>query len=505
MNWSDFIDERELASLLPGEYRSYARPIKEAVGVFLSGLPSAQQQRMARHQLELGANASLSERLGRLALDSPLLHKLGQTLARDSRLAPELRQRLRPLESLPPTTPLATIERSLRDELGPLDRRGVELSGPLLAEASVAVIVPFVERGVRPIRQGVFKVLKPGIEDQLTHECSMLPLVGAHLDARCHRLGIPQLDYAATFQQVREKLSWEIRLDQEQVHQAAARTQFADEPEVLIPELFDHCTRRVTAMERVFGTPLDVLAPGRTLSRRALAKLIVKAVVAQPFFSTVEPALFHGDPHAGNMMHSDDGRLALLDWSLAGSLSGADRSAIVQLLLAAMTFNGDRIAEVLQRLASGPVDNAALGGIIARRLHRLGCRQPLGMNWLLGLLDEAVQQANLRMSTDLILYRKSLLIVESIVGELSAGDVALDDVLTVEFVRRFVAEWPQRLLGAFQAASPSTRVTNLDLASVLLSLPTSLARWLFNELRRPDDGRRPERSQLGTPSAASVP
>ena len=98
---------------------------------------------MLRAQAELPLTASISERLGILARSSPVLQKLGQTLAREQRLSREMRFHLRQLESLPPTVPLQTVRETLSRELGSLDARGIELVPPAIAEASVAVIIPF--------------------------------------------------------------------------------------------------------------------------------------------------------------------------------------------------------------------------------------------------------------------------------------------------------------------------------------------------------------------------
>ena len=60
--------------------------------------------------------------------------------------------------------------------------------------------------------EGVFKVLKPGIDERLEFELELLGQVGSYLDERCEALKIPHLDYEEAFEQVREKLLWEIRL-----------------------------------------------------------------------------------------------------------------------------------------------------------------------------------------------------------------------------------------------------------------------------------------------------
>ena len=173
-DWDLLIDEADIASLLPEAYAHYRRPIKQALTVFLEGLPAVHQDAIVQDQAALPSAATLSERVARLARSCPALHKLGQTLARDRRLAPELRLQLQQLESLPPSIPLVDIADILMRELGPLDRLGVALEPPALAEASVAVVVPFR----REQDEGVFKVLKPGIEDRLEQELALLERVG---------------------------------------------------------------------------------------------------------------------------------------------------------------------------------------------------------------------------------------------------------------------------------------------------------------------------------------
>ena len=102
-SWQHVLDETALASVLPTEYARFARPICESLALFLGRLPTAQQAELLAQQAALPMSPSISERLGMLARGCPVLHKLGQILARDQRLAPELRHHLRALESLPPT------------------------------------------------------------------------------------------------------------------------------------------------------------------------------------------------------------------------------------------------------------------------------------------------------------------------------------------------------------------------------------------------------------------
>ncbi len=141
--WDFLLDESALAAVLPAEFVHFARPIRDGLSLFLSGLPRDRQAAILRAQAGLPATAGFSQRIGLLAQSSPVLQKLGQILAREQRLALELRVHLRALESLPPSVPLESIQQTLATELGSLSARGITLLPPAIAEASVAVVIPF--------------------------------------------------------------------------------------------------------------------------------------------------------------------------------------------------------------------------------------------------------------------------------------------------------------------------------------------------------------------------
>jgi len=477
VNWDFLIDDNALASVLPDEYAHFARPVRDALTVFLNGLPEEHQATILAEQAKLPDEASISQRLGILARGCPVLHKLGQILARDQRLAPELREQLQQLESLPPTVPFETIRDTLTSELGPLDRLGVKLAPVAIAEASVAVVIGFRQAGDDGTKHGVFKVLKPGIEERLEQELDLTGQVGAHLDQRCEELGIPQLDYRETFEQVREKLQWEIRLDEEQRHLEQARTFYADEPRVQIPALFEHCTPRVTAMERVTGGKVTGNSLTSLDEKRRLAEQVVEALVTRPIFSKDSEALFHCDPHAGNLFLTEDGRLAILDWSLAGTLNEQQRVAIVQIMLAAVTLDASQIVRILSELAERPPNETDLYATVESWLRRIRSGQFPGLSWLVGMLDDAVQNARLRLAADLMLFRKTLHTLDGLLLDLHADGNRLDGVVMKKFVRHFAAEWPRRWTVQPTSRDFATRLSNVDLTKCLLGIPTTATRY----------------------------
>jgi len=476
IDWNILIDEADIASVLPAAYAHYRRPIKRALTVFLEGLSAAQQQAVLQDQAMLPPTATVFERVGRLVRSCPALHKLGQTLARDRRLLPELRMQLQRLESLPPSIPLNVIGGILTRELGPLDRLGVTLDFPVLAEASVAVVVPFRANGRN---EGVFKILKPGIEERLEHELGLLERVGTCLDEECEALGVLRLDYRDTAAGLVARLRHEVRLDIEQRHLAAAGSTYASDPRILIPALFPFCTPRVTAMERVHGVKVTDHRFDSDRERRACAELLVGSLIARPVLSVGDAALFHGDPHAGNLLFTRDRRLAILDWSLATTLDEKRRVAVVQLALGAVTLDAARVAEAFVVLSEpGTVHLPTVMPIIVAALEQLRKIGLPGLLWLIDLLDGAVQ-VGVRFDATMLLLRKMLLMLEGVIADLGANRTCIDTVLLGDFFASIAIEWPYRWLVPPNNRAFATRLSNVDLANLMMRLPeTAIRYWL---------------------------
>jgi ubiquinone biosynthesis protein len=477
-DWNLLINEADIASVLPEAYAHYRRPIKDALIVFLEGLPEVHQDAVLFDQATLSLTATVSERFARLARSCPVLHKLGQTLARDRRLLPELRLQLQRLESLPPSIPLKDIRRILTRELGRLDRLGVALEPPALAEASVAVIVPFRHKRSGE-RAGVFKILKPGIEERLEQELALLERVGSYLDEQCEVLGIPRLDYREAFEGLADRLRHEIRLDLEQRHLAIAHAAYANEARVHIPALFELCTPRVTAMERVYGDKVTDHRFDDADEVRACAELVVTALLARPILATADDALFHGDPHAGNLLLTRDHRLAVVDWSLATTLAEDKRVAFVQIILGAVTLDAARVASAIAMLSEQRNgDPAAVMPVIHASLGRMREGKLPGLLWLMELLDNSVQ-VGVRFSAEMLVLRKMLHALEGVIADIGADRASIDAVLLGRFFAQMANEWPYRWFAWADSRAFATRLSNADLASVMMSAPLTASRfWL---------------------------
>ena len=473
----------DLSPLVPEIYQEYLPVIEDAFTFFLDRLSLKRVAEVLAGQLNLPQDAGMPERLVTLLGQFPTLQKLAQIMARDRRLAPSLRRYLQLLESMEPVTPLSTLRLIIQRELGHRTASRLQFAARTLAEASVAVVVPFSipeQKAAEPI-EGVLKVLKPGIAERLEEEIAIWPALAPYLDGRCAHYRLPSLNYADTLEAVKDLLANEVQLDQEQAHLAAAAKLYAGCKYVQIPSLLPFCTRHITAMERISGTKVTEADHLPDEVRQKLASSIIESLIAQPVWSADFTALFHADPHAGNLFLTEDGRLAILDWSLVGRLGKAERVHTMQIILGALTLDAPRIARALTALARATPNESAVREVVDKAVGTLYWSRPPGFRWLLDLIDAAWVTAGLRLSPDLILFHKSLLTLEGVVADISAHS-SIDHVLPRLALRQFSREWNSRPLALPTSRHFGTHLSNLDLLSLYGSLPISAVKFWMNRL-----------------------
>nr|VFK10233.1 MAG: ubiquinone biosynthesis protein [Candidatus Kentron sp. LPFa]VFK28466.1 MAG: ubiquinone biosynthesis protein [Candidatus Kentron sp. LPFa] len=481
-----FLQDFDISPLVPEEYAAYRPLVAETMVFFLEHLSPPRLLEILAAQNRLPAEASLVQRLGALLHLCPTLHKLGQLLARNQRLAPALRERLQTLESMEPVTPLFSVIPTIERGLGSDIFSGIRLAPRPLAEASVAVVVPFSSRfpeEANPSGEqgGVLKVLKPGIEERLEEELDIWSAVSVFLDERCKELGLASLHYAETLGAVRELLFNEVKLDQEQRNLAIAGRLYAGRESTQIPSLLPFSTPRITAMERIFGAKVTQVHALSEDARKDLAKTIIDTLVVRPACSGEHAAMFHADPHAGNLFITEAGRLAVLDWSLVGYLGKRERELLAQLVLGAMTFDISRIVRAIEGLASSRPDHALVWKIAERALRRLHPYKFPGFDWLLKLLDDAKLLAEVRFPRDLLLFRKSVLTLEGVVADICAN-CHIGKVLPISAIHEFLHELLDRSTCSPLSRSFGTHVSNLDLLGLYWSLPMGIGRRWFDLL-----------------------
>ncbi|MBS0510152.1 MAG: hypothetical protein JSR42_03065 [Proteobacteria bacterium] len=475
MDYQALFESIGVQALIPASLAPWRPLLVEALAFFLDHLPEPRLSALLAGQFALGADTPAAARAAALLAHCPTLHKLGQVVARHHELDPALRQHLQQLESMPSTLPVAPIVQRLRRQFA--DAAGLHIADAALAEGSVAVVLPFTWREEGRLRDGVFKVLKPAIARHLAQELAVLPTLADFLAARGARLGLPAIDYHGHLASVQQLLTQEIRLDVEQANMRAAAAQMSDHGAVFVPRLLPWSGPGVTAMERVHGRRVNDAELSRAQGG-ALAREMIAALLARPFWSQADPAIFHGDLHGGNLLLAEDGRLAVLDWSLTARLAKAEREAIVTIALGAMTLDQRQIIDGLARLGLRDAQCAQCVRTVSDALDALvRSGRPVGFDWLVALLDRLALQGAGGFGAQLAVLRKSWLSLAGVLRDLDA-DTAPDLPLFGVGLQRLVAELPARLVAPADSRAFSTHVSTVDLIALAgAAWPASLRYW----------------------------
>jgi ubiquinone biosynthesis protein len=473
------IDPQALAAVVPDCYAEFRPAVADGLTFFLRHLTPARLAGIVRAQADLPAGADLPRRLVVFLHACPALHKLGQVLARHRGLDPELRRHLQELESLEPHTPAGQLRPILARELAPAaERYRIRLGDTALAEGSVAVVVPLTWSdpaggGDGPPRQGVAKILKPGVVERLDEDLYILGLLAGYLDERWAAYGLPPLAYGEILAEVADLLIHEVRLGQEQANLRRAADQFRGQSDVRVPGLLPFCTDALTAMDYVAGVKVTDPEAASPWRRPALFRSAVRALVGGVLFSLDEAVLFHGDAHAGNLLATPDGRLAILDWSLSGQLTADDRAHLARILVGGWALDAGRVATGVAGLVGDDLNTELIRRHVEAALAGLPWSRLPGPGWVLELLDD-LARAGLRFPPRLLLFRKAYLTLQGVLADLCPG-CSLEASLMAEALARLAWEWPLRWWKPLGDRAYGTHVSTADLIDLALRGPAAWA------------------------------
>ena len=146
----------------------------------------------------------------------------------------------------------------------------------------------------------------------------------------------------------------EIRLDLERknIKKIHGKLKKQKNQVLKIPEVCDSlCTPDILTIEYFEGVPFkELLRKKQQLSEKVkdkLAQHMLKEFLVQIF----EWGLFHGDPHAGNLILLEDGSIGLFDWGLTGEFSDKDRRYISSVLKSILSLDFSMLVDALVDIA----------------------------------------------------------------------------------------------------------------------------------------------------------
>jgi len=434
--------------LVPEAYMKWRGPVRDAMMFVVARLSPARLAPKLLEQIELPPQTSPEERLLRLIAKVPGLQKLGQVIARNQHLRPALRNALARLENGIRDVKAEEIGIILKKELGArIEKYQVEIAPEILSEASVSAVVRFTwrnpETGSR--ERGVFKVLKPHIPEYFDEDMDYLQGLAQYFGDRHHSYGFPAHLIPDTFKKVRRLLQHEVNFAREQKTLAEAGDLYRKVAGVRIPRLIQPlCTHKVTALSEERGIKVTNAAARLPASRRKeVAEQLIEALVAVPLLAPQEEAIFHGDPHAGNLLYdSRSGQLTIIDWALRERLNREQRRHLALLFLMVALRDPVGTCKEISALSQRRIPSVSprakiVHETVAEFLETLPVRQlPTGADAM--RLLERIALKGVRFPAALVILSKVMFTLDGLLHDIGGKETGFS--IAGHVIRRWVSD-----------------------------------------------------------------
>ena len=255
--------------------------------------------------------------------------KLGQLLAsRPDLLPPVAVAELGRLHAGARPLPRQEVVTALTEELGASPAAlFTDLSWTPLGSASIAQVhAARLADGT----EVVLKLRRPGLEAVVERDLAIVHWLARLAERRTawgRAYGASAL--AAEFGTA---LQGELDLRTEARHASEVAAALAGDTRIVVPQVVGNLsTERLVVMERLRGRPLSDLTTPLTAE---VASELADALCASQVDAMLAGQRFHADPHPGNVLHLDDGRIGLIDLGATGKLDAFERASMFQLLIA---------------------------------------------------------------------------------------------------------------------------------------------------------------------------
>lgn len=280
--------------------------------------------------------------------------KVGQTLSAvdlglvPDEVRPEFQEILATLQQGADPVSYEAIRKVLEDDLG---ERLKDVFASFDEEPIAAASVGQVHRAtLHDGRVVAVKVQYPGIAEAI------------HADMQNLRLGLkllsvlaPGIDTGAIADEIRERIAEELDYELEATNQRAMARVYRGHPFILVPDVVtDLCRERMIVMDFVEGRRFAEVRDLPQAERDRLGEILMRFYLNGP----MRHRLLNGDPHPGNALYLDDGRVAFLDFGFFKRLSDAEIEHLVRTNRCTYEGDADGLLELVAELGALPPDPA---------------------------------------------------------------------------------------------------------------------------------------------------
>lgn len=304
-------------------------------GKRLSGQDSAE----VNAELSARAAEQLFEVLGTLkggAMKFGQMLSVFESAIPDAYAAP-YREALTKLQTTSPPMPAHQTRRVLDEQFGTSwTQRVAEFSDEPTAAASIGQVHRAVWHDGREV---AVKVQYPGADEALRSDLRQLMRF-----SRLIQTIVPGAEVKSLLSELSDRMDEELDYRNEADNQRAFASAFSGDSEFAVPRVVAS-SPKVIVTEWASGTPLsEIISDGTQEGRNEAGRLLTEFLYSAP----ARAGRMHSDPHPGNFMLTDDGRLGVIDFGAALRLPNGIPRGLGEIIRFALEAKPAELMELLR-------------------------------------------------------------------------------------------------------------------------------------------------------------
>ena len=204
----------------------------------------------------------------------------------------------------------------------------------------------------------VVKVLHDGVLEGL--DADLLALKGLIASGRL--FGRPRAELSALYDEIEARLREELDYLQEAANIGSFQRVYGDDPRVRIPSVHgSHSTEHVLCMDHLPGLSLEEFAETADAESKQRAGIRLAELFLEMAF---EHRLLHADPHPGNYLFEDSGRIGMIDFGCVKRFDEFFIGTYARTALAALDGDREACLQACKDIGSWTGDDPRAGDII---------------------------------------------------------------------------------------------------------------------------------------------
>jgi predicted unusual protein kinase regulating ubiquinone biosynthesis (AarF/ABC1/UbiB family) len=245
----------------------------------------------------------------------------------------DFQARFEDLQDSAPQVPFKDMQKVIERELG---ERISDVFSEFDQDAAAAASIGQVYRArLHDGRRVAVKVQYPGVAAAVRADLQNLGLL-----MRAAKHFAPGLDAAVMASEIRERISEELDYEHEAQSQRAFARRWRGHPFIVIPDVVTAlCRERVLVTEWVDGMSFERLKTAPQATRDRVGEIVFRFF----FGSLYRFGQFSGDPHPGNFLVLEDGRVAFLDFGMTKTVPRATIEVELGVLRAGLDRDADGV------------------------------------------------------------------------------------------------------------------------------------------------------------------